>query len=477
MESIEKQSLFSALAPVQDMAAVTERYAALFAGREDYCVVVLDDDPTGIQTVHGVPVYMNWQEADVDAAVRDEPVFYIQTNTRGDVESACREINRTLAARLAQAARRHGKTLSVVSRSDSTLRWHYPLETQTLRETLLEAGQPDFDGEVIAPCFFEGGRYTVGDVHYVEQGGALVPAGRTEFAKDLTFPFVHSDLKEYVREKAGADTACVSIPIEMLRAQDIDGVYALLMDCRGFCKVIVNAACYEDLEVFVTALYMAQAAGRRFLFRTAASFVRVYAGVGYKPPITSAEFRQITGGGTAGIVVCGSHVKKSTDQLRRLLTLPNTEPVELDTAALAGDGYMREIESKCAAAQRAFRAGKIPVVYTSRVLLKLEDGSKMDNLLLSARISQRFTEFVDHLDITPDFFVAKGGITSSDMATKACRIRRAQVMGQALPGIPVIQAGEGARWPGMLYIIFPGNVGDENALYDVVKKLTSRRDG
>ena len=85
------------------------------------------------------------------------------------------------------------------------------------------------------------------------------------------------------------------------------------------------------------------------------------------------------------------------------------------------------------------------MVYTSRVLLKLEDGSKMDNLLLSARISQRFfTEFVDHLDITPDFFVAKGGITSSDMATKACRIRRAQVMGQAPPGIPVIQAGEGA---------------------------------
>ena len=106
MESIEKQSLFESLPPVRDMAAVTEQYAALFADREDYCVVVLDDDPTGIQTVHGIPVYMNWQEADVDAAVRDEPVFYVQTNTRGEVESACREINRVLAARLAQAARR-----------------------------------------------------------------------------------------------------------------------------------------------------------------------------------------------------------------------------------------------------------------------------------------------------------------------------------------------------------------------------------
>lgn len=476
MESIEKQSLFESLPPVRDMAAVTEQYAALFADREDYCVVVLDDDPTGIQTVHGIPVYMNWQEADVDAAVRDEPVFYIQTNTRGEVESACREINRVLAARLAQAARRHGKTLSIVSRSDSTLRWHYPLETQTLRETLTAAGQPDFDGEIIAPCFFEGGRYTVGDVHYVEQGGALVPAGLTEFAKDLTFPFVHSDLKEYVREKAGPDACCVSIPLETLRAQDMDGVYALLMGCRDFCKVIVNAACYEDLEVFVTALYRAQAAGRRFLFRTAASFVRVYAGIGYKPPITAREFHELMGENASGIVVCGSHVKKSTDQLRRLLELPNTVAVELDTKALAGDGYMREIEAKCALAQQAFRAGKIPVVYTSRVLFKLEDGSKMDNLKLSARISQRFTEFVDHLDITPGFFVAKGGITSSDMATRACRIRKAQVMGQALAGIPVIQAGEGARWPGMLYIIFPGNVGDENALYDVVKKLTSRKE-
>lgn len=469
--TIDKQTLFGSLPPVRDMQALTERYAAAFADRADYCVVVLDDDPTGIQTVHGVPVYMNWRTADVEAAVRSEPVFYIQTNTRGEVDSACREINRELAGRLARAAADCGKTLSIISRSDSTLRWHYPLETQTLREALVAAGQPDFDGEVIAPCFFEGGRYTVGDIHYVEQGGALVPAGQTEFAGDTTFPFTSSDLKAYVREKTGTDAPCVSVPIEMLRAQDVDGVCGLLTGCRDFCKVIVNAACYEDLEVFVTALYEAQEQGKRFLFRTAASFVRVYAGVGYKPPVSADEFRELTGGSRAGIVVCGSHVKKSTDQLNRLLTLPDAVAVELDTQALAGDGYMREIEAKCAAAQKAFREGKLPVVYTSRVVLTVDEGSKMDNLKLSTRISQRFTEFVDHLDIEPAFFIAKGGITSSDMATKACRIGKAQVMGQALPGIPVIRAGEGSRWPGMLYIIFPGNVGDENALYDVVKKL------
>ena len=149
---------------------------------------MLDDDPTGIQTVHGVPVYMNWQEADVDAAVRDEPVFYIQTNTRGEVESACREINRTLAARLAQAARRHGKTLSVVSRRiprcAGTIRWR----RRPSARRCWRPASPTLTGGGHRPVLSRAGAIRWGDVHYVEQGGALVPAGRTEFAKDLTFP-------------------------------------------------------------------------------------------------------------------------------------------------------------------------------------------------------------------------------------------------------------------------------------------------
>ncbi len=46
-------------------------------------VVVLDDDPTGVQTVHGVPVYTDWTPQTVRQAF-EEPgrMFFILTNSR-----------------------------------------------------------------------------------------------------------------------------------------------------------------------------------------------------------------------------------------------------------------------------------------------------------------------------------------------------------------------------------------------------------
>lgn len=79
---------------------------------------------------------------------------------------------------------------------------------------------------------------------------------------------------------------------------------------------------------------------------------------------------------------------------------------------------------------------------------------------------------VSNLQSRPNFVVAKGGITSSDVATKGLMIRRAMVLGQILPGIPVWRAGPESKFPGMPYVIFPGNVGGETALLESVQKLT-----
>ena len=233
--------------------------------------------------------------------------------------------------------------------------------------------------------------------------------------------------------------------------------------------LILNALCYEDIEVFVLALLKAQAKGKRFLYRTAAAFVRVFGGIDYKAPLSHSDFMAITGGGKKGIVTVGSHVKKTTMQLNKLLTHPLCVPVELDANEMIKDSYLEELTKKRDITMDIYNGGKLPVVFTSRAVLSSEN--KMDSLKLSTTISNRFTEFIGMLNITPDFFIAKGGITSSDMATKACRITKAKVEGQALPGIPVIKAGEDSRWPGLLYIIFPGNVGGESALYDAVQKI------
>ncbi|MBP5749271.1 MAG: hydroxyacid dehydrogenase, partial [Firmicutes bacterium] len=163
-------------------------------------IVVLDDDPTGSQTVHDIYVYTDWSQETLDEAfASDQKLFYILTNSRSFTAKQTEEEHRKIAAAILEASRKTGKGFLVISRSDSTLRGHFPLETEVLRDALGK----EIDGEVLCPFFPEGGRYTIGDIHYVKQGDALVPAAETEFAKDATFGYTKSDLKEYVEEKTG----------------------------------------------------------------------------------------------------------------------------------------------------------------------------------------------------------------------------------------------------------------------------------
>lgn len=465
---ISKSELFGSFKAPVDTTEIRKQIKEMLEN-SNICIAVLDDDPTGIQTVHGINTYINIEKADIDAAVKNERIFYLQTNTRGLVEEKARQINEDLGKKLFTAAAKYGKDMHIISRSDSTLRWHFPLETDTLRHTAVLCQSRDFDGEIIAPCFFEGGRYTANGIHYVADGDTLTPAALTEFAKDTTFPFNHSNLKEYINEKCGFEVQSIDIPLELIRNGDVDKIAQMLTDCKNYCRIILNALCYEDIEVFVLALYKAIAKGKRFLYRSAASLVRVMGGIDYKAPLSHEDFMAITNGGKRGIVTVGSHVKKTTMQLEKLLTHQSCAAVELNANRMITDEYLSELTEKKSIVENIYLSGKVPVIYTSRAVLSADNA--MDSLKLSTLISDRFVAFIDMLNITPDFFIAKGGITSSDMATKACRISKAVVQGQALPGIPVIKADENSRWPGLLYIIFPGNVGDENALYDTMCKI------
>ena len=161
-------------------------------------VVVLDGDPTGTQTVHGVPVLTTWSVEDLRGALRGpSPTFYVLTNSRSFPEGEAVEINREIASNLALAAEQAGVEVVLTSRGDSTLRGHYPAETDALREAL----GADFDGVILCHCYLEAGRITVEDVHWVRQGGTLVPAGETEFARDASFGYSSSGLLAWVEEK------------------------------------------------------------------------------------------------------------------------------------------------------------------------------------------------------------------------------------------------------------------------------------
>lgn len=440
--------------------------------------VVLDDDPTGVQTVHDISVYTDWTvESMKKGFMDDNKVFYILTNSRGMTEAETTKIHHEIIDAVAHAAAETGKNYQFISRSDSTLRGHYPLETELLKEGVEKSGKT-VDGEVLFPFFKEGGRFTIDNTHYVKYGDELVPAAQTEFAKDKTFGYTHSSIPEYVEEKTkGAYKAenVTCIALEDLRALNIDKITEQLTNVKDFNKVCVNAIDYCDVKAFCIALYRAMAAGKSFMFRTAAGFVKVVGGVTDIPLLTRKEM-VVKETDNGGIVVVGSHTAKTTAQLEELLKLENVVPVEFKSSlVLDGDeAFYNEVKRCVAEEEKIIASGKTAVCFTERKLLTVENDTKESALIRSVKISDGVQRLVGDLSITPAFVIAKGGITSSDVGTKALKVKCANVMGQIKPGIPVWQTGSESRFPQTPYVIFPGNVGEVTTLREAVEVLNAK---
>jgi len=441
-------------------------------------ILVLDDDPTGVQTVHSIPVYTTWDDESLVSALReDTKVVYVLTNSRALTEADTEVLHREIAVGLREAARKTNEAVSVVSRSDSTLRGHYPCETTVLREVLRRDG--DFDGEIIVPFFSDGGRLTIDDIHYVRDDAYLIPAAQTEFARDAVFGYRASDLTEWVAEKTNGafpSETVRSVSLDMLRRLDIDAVEQILLDLHDFSKVIVNAVDDNDLKVFVVALARALGAGKRFLFRTAASFVRVFGGIGRRPLLGPPDLYVSGGREGAGIVVVGSYVEKTTRQVDHLRRLSGIEYVEWDVSHSVDDAentrYAAEIQKTVA---RILEDGCDVCLATSRAYWKDHDTrlSHEAHLRFGRRISHGLVSVVKKLTHAPGYIVGKGGITSSDIGVHGLAVRRAMVLGQIQPGVPVWRLGEESRFPGMPYVVFPGNVGGDETLTRVVTTLRS----
>lgn len=435
-------------------------------------LVVLDDDPTGTQSVHGVPVLTTWTVDDLRWAL-GQPVstFFVLTNTRSVSEETAVAMNTEISANLVEAARETGTDFVVASRSDSTLRGHYPAETDALAASL----PGEFDGVVLCPCFFEAGRLTADDVHWVRQGEVLVPAGDTEFARDATFGYGTSDMGEWVEEKTSGTFAAgdvVSVRIEDIRVGGPERVAEILRGVGGGRPVVVNAVDYADLEVFVLGLLEAEGAGKRFLYRTGPSFVRVRGGITAPRPVSPEDLYRDGPCGEHGIVLVGSHVEMTTRQLEGAMALGGSTVFELSVRKLLDEGERDEEVSRVAAGVNEALTGSDVIVYTSRELVSTEGGRQ--HLDIGRIVSDALVEVVRRLDrdLPLRYVVAKGGITSSDIGTRGLDVRRAEIAGTMLPGIvPVWILPQDSAFPGIPYVIFPGNVGSEDSLAKVMQIL------
>jgi len=432
-------------------------------------IIVLDDDPTGSQTVHSCKLLTRWDVATLKEALLDEsPLFFVLTNTRGMAAARAAAVTREVCCNLKLALDGIDLNPIFVSRSDSTLRGHYPVETDVMAE---EIGPylGGFDAHFLTPAFFEGGRFTRDSIHYLVVNGVPTPVHETEFARDSVFAYRHSYLPDYVEEKTAGRIKAGEVECFLL--DDVRGdVSDRLMALQGNRCCVVDAETQADLNHFAAQLQAAAAQGKRFLFRSAASLLTALAKLPPQP-VAATAMREYVRNGKPGAVIVGSHVKKTTAQLEKLLLEPGAFAIEVEVDRIAGE-RAELLHSVLDQVVLAHAAGATAVIYSSRGERQFPDQAA--RLAFGEAVSGFLMDVVRGLPATVGFLISKGGITSNDVLSDGLALRAATVLGQILPGCSVMRCpADHPRFPGLPVVIFPGNVGDDAALATAVHRLSA----
>ena len=432
-------------------------------------VIVIDDDPTGSQTVHSCLLLMQWDIATLKQGLSDDvPIFFILSNTRAmnpqQAAATTQEICHNLKLALAEVGI---KDFLVVSRSDSTLRGHYPIETDIIAQEL-----GGFDAHFLTPAFFEGGRVTLNQTHYLLIDGVKTPVAETEFARDSVFGYSYSYLPDYVAEKTQGKISAEQVVKFSLAEIRSGRIQQRLIELENNQCVAVDGECQTDFDLFAQEILQATAKGKRFLFRSAASLLTSLAQLGQQPtaPEAMANYRPST---KPGVVLVGSHVQKTTQQLQRLLEEPQVIGIEVDVKRLRDCPQDKDLmlQSILPTLEQIFTQGKTPVVYTSREELNFDDTQQ--RLEFGTRVSALLMDVVRGLPPSIGFLISKGGITSNDVLSAGLNLTKARLLGQILPGCSVIRtAATHPQFPNLPVVLFPGNVGDQDSLAIAWRRLT-----
>ncbi len=434
-------------------------------------IIAIDDDPTGSQTVHSCLLLTRWdRDTLVDALEDDSPLFFVLSNTRAMEADKAAAVTRDICRNLKLALDRlkeRGRIVNpiIVSRSDSTLRGHYPVETDVIADEL-----GPFDAHFLTPGFFDAGRITRDSTHYLIVDGRELPVHETEFARDSVFGFSTAYLPDYVEEKTRGRIQAGQV--ERFTLDDVRG------DCRDRLRSLSgNTCCAVDGEVqadfdsFAAQLQQVAREGRRFLFRSAASLITSLADLPPQP-VAPSDMSAYVRGGKPGIVLVGSHVRKTSEQLECLLASGKVVPVLVDVGRLDGDGdvlraeVLQQVES-------AHARGASVVIYTSREELAFD--SQQERLAFGERLSGFLMDIVHNLPEDIGFLISKGGITSNDVLSTGLELRKSRVVGQILTGCSVVVCPDDhPRYPRLPVVIFPGNVGGKTALADAYDILDAR---
>ena len=465
-------------------------------------VVVFDDDPTGSQTVHGCPLLLTSDTLSLHQGLAHaSPLLFVLANTRALEPAAARarvrSICRNLAAALTQIAAQDQALaarltpLVLVSRGDSTLRGHFPLELEVIEAALPQLPAPwdqPVDARFLVPAFLPGGRTTVGGVHLLHGE----PVHTSAFAQDRLFGYDTSDLAAYITAKSAGRVCTASVERLSLHALEGDpqALESHLAALAVGTWVVVDAEQPRHLQALAAAVraLMAPSAARRwgrprrFLFQSAASLLNALVELG-EPPLAGAALAALRRTGPAGqplpaLVLVGSHVPLADAQLAHLLeTVPDCALVEIDVAKLArvlegpaAPELIASLEAAWLARLRALLvAGLTPVLASSRGEVSCASTAERRRLGLAlAALMARLTAAV-----APELgvVISKGGITSHTLLETGLGCRAVALQGQLLPGLSLVLTGPEALVPALAVLTFPGNLGEAPTLAQALLML------
>ena len=431
-------------------------------------IIVLDDDPTGSQTVHSCLLLMRWDVETLRTGLQDDsPILFVLTNTRSLPPESAASVTKEVCHNLKLALQiEEINDFLIVSRSDSTLRGHYPIETDVIAAEL-----GPFDAHFLVPAFFEGGRITRHSIHYLIIDGVPTPVHETEFARDSVFGYHYSYLPKYVEEKTQGRINADGV--ERFLLSDIRaGCLERLMKLSGNQCAVVDGETQADLNRFALYVLSAASQGKRFLFRSAASILTALAALP-EQAIAAENMADYVRSGKPGAVIVGSHVKKTTQQLEKLLQADGTAGIEVNVQRLLDQPNQSAtlLTEILESTQAAHNAGKTPVVYTSRQELSFKDAKT--RLDFGEKVSGLLMDIVRGLPSDIGFLISKGGITSNDVLSNGLALTKARLLGQILAGCSmVITPSDHPQFPNLPVVLFPGNVGDADALATVYRRLT-----
>lgn len=401
-------------------------------------VIVLDDDPTGTQCASDVRVALDPDPA-VLAGIEDA-ALYVLTNTRA--------VDARTAAAIVRGARSAFGAVdekpAIILRGDSTLRGHVAAEMEAL-------GLAHGVG-LIVPAYPAAGRLTVGGVHYLDSPDGRLNIADTEFARDPVFGFQSRTLAGWAHE-VGLRGPVRNITLTELRSAGMDSVRAALLTEPPGTVIIPDVMTDDDISMIAQGFLDARAEGRHIVVRCAAPLAAAIAGTPGRlldSPLDQPERL---------LVVCGSHTAAATRQLDRLSG--QQHPVRtLRTASLLGSDPPKEAAEEL---RGDLAESGLAIVATERI--RRDDHGTLDH---AARVMAGLMRVVRTVADDVDAIVAKGGITSAEVATSGLGGRMARVRGQILTGVSLWDVTD--RHSRVVpQAVVPGNVGDDATLVKVCR--------